>query len=148
METQLVTFGTSRWTRWNKTTEFDALARSLTRLFVKLAEFFFLREMWSAASYHSMMISRHFLPWCMFSYRLRIGTMCGPADTRQWSSTSRLAFGLSYRIWEADGETDRRMRNLCSDRWGFFFQNESCASVCIVLFFIENLAENPFKIFW
>lgn len=25
--------------------------------------------------------------------------MYGPPDTRQWSSTSRLALGQSYRIW-------------------------------------------------
>lgn len=48
-----------------------------------------------ARRYHSMMMSRHFLPRCMFSYRLRIRTTCGPPDTLQWSSTSRLALGLS-----------------------------------------------------
>lgn len=60
-------------------------------------------------SYHSMIMSRHFFPWCMFSYKLRMRTMYGPPDTRQWSSTSRLALGQSYRIWETERESERKI---------------------------------------
>lgn len=59
-------------------------------------------------SYHSMIMSRHFFPWCMFSYKLRMRTMYGPPDTRQWSSTSRLALGQSYRIWETERDRERQ----------------------------------------
>lgn len=53
----------------------------------------------SCCTDHSIMMRRHFFPWCMFSYRLRIRTMWGPPETLQCSSTSRLALGVSYRIF-------------------------------------------------
>lgn len=57
------------------------------------------------------MMRRHFFPWCMFSYRLRIRTIWGPPDTRQCSSTSRLALGVSYRIYTHRG-TDMTAGNV------------------------------------
>lgn len=152
----------------HETQDFDPLSQfTICHNLSKFAEIW--QGMWRVASYHSMMISRHFLPWCMFSYRLRMRTMCGPADTRQWSSTSRLALGQSYRIWEADGQTASdgwgRLRDLIRQRAAMFnmirksiffcrcnlsvLQNESwnpvvCLflniNVCLCVLLVENLA--------
>lgn len=64
--------------------------------------------MWNA--HHAITMRRHFFPWCMFSYRLSIRTMWGPPDTRQCSSTSRLALGVSYRICSA--QRQKRMMHV------------------------------------
>lgn len=50
-------------------------------------------------AYHSMMMRRQRLPWCMFSYTSRMRTMWGPPEACQWWSTSCRALGLSYRSW-------------------------------------------------
>lgn len=112
-----MTFGTIRWTRWNKTTEFDALARSLSRLFVKLF-FFFTRD-----------VKRGVLPLHDDQQALlAVMHVLVQAEDRNDVRPRRhppVELHLSSGFWAVvqnlggrDGETDRRMRNtpLCSDR--------------------------------